>query len=97
VHAAVLSVDIHISQSRSLKDKRSVVRHILDTARRRYSVAAAEVDFQDLRQRPALAFSAVGGDAAHVTDVLENVERFVWSHPEIEVSDVKWSWIDDQS
>jgi uncharacterized protein len=77
VHAAVLSVDIHISQSRSLKDKRSVVRHILDTARRRYSVAAAEVDFQDLRQRA--------------------VERFVWSHPEIEVSDVKWSWIDDQS
>jgi len=94
LHAAALTVEIHLAESHSLKAKRSVVRHILDTARRRYGVAASEVEFQDLWQRAGLAFAAVASDAAHVTDVLDNVERFVWSHPEIEVCDVKWHWLD---
>jgi len=36
-------------------------------------------------------------DAGHVEDVLENVERFVWSHPEIEVIDVRRHWLDTES
>jgi uncharacterized protein YlxP (DUF503 family) len=94
VHAGVLTVDIHISESRSLKQKRSVIRHIVDTARRRYGVAAAEVDYQDLWQRAGLAFAAVAKDAGHIEDVLDNVERFVWSHPEIEVTETRRHWID---
>ena len=97
MHAAVLTVEIHIAESRSLKQKRSVIRHILDTARRRYGVAAAEVDFQDLWQRAELAFAAVAKDAGHVDDVLDNVERFVWSHPEIEVTESERHWIDTDS
>ena len=30
-------------------------------------------------------FAAVAKDAGHVEEVLDSVERFVWSHPEIEV------------
>jgi uncharacterized protein YlxP (DUF503 family) len=97
VHAGLLTVEIHISESRSLKQKRSVVRHLLDTARRRYGVAAAEVDYQDLWQRAALAFAAVAQDAGHVQDVLDSVERFVWSHPEIEVTDSGRHWLDTES
>lgn len=98
MHAAVLSCDIHIPQSRSLKQKRSVIRHILDTARNRYGVASSEVGFQDLWQRAELGFAYVGPDSGHVRDVLGSVERFVWSHPEIEVAGVGWHWLetDDQ-
>jgi uncharacterized protein YlxP (DUF503 family) len=97
VHAGVLTVEIHISESRSLKQKRSVIRHIVDTARRRYGVAAAEVDYQDLWQRAGLAFAAVAKDAGHVEAVLDNVERFVWSHPEIEVTETGRHWIDTEA
>jgi uncharacterized protein len=94
VHAAVLYLEIHIGGSRSLKAKRSVVRHILDTARRRYRVAAAEVDHQDLWQLAGLGFAAVAADMGQVSDVLDSVERFVWSHPEIEVSRTRIDWVD---
>jgi uncharacterized protein len=67
-----------------------VLRSILDGARRRYRVAAAEVDHQDKWQRAVLGFSAVAGDASHARDVLSEVERFVWSFPEIEVLGVAW-------
>ena len=86
-----------MSESRSLKQKRSVVRHLLDAARNRYGVAAAEVEHNDLWQRAGLAFAAVAKDAGHVEDVLDNVERFVWSHPEIEVFDTCRYWVDAQS
>jgi hypothetical protein len=94
MHVGALTVEIHIAESRSLKAKRSVVRHILDTARRRYGVAAAEVGFLDLWQRAELGFAAVANDAGHVEDVLDNVERFVWSHPEIEVGASGRHWLD---
>jgi uncharacterized protein YlxP (DUF503 family) len=93
----VLTVEIHLPESRSLKQKRSVVRHLLDTSRRRFGVAAAEVEYQDLWQRAALAFAAVAKDAGHVEDVLDSVERFVWSHPEIEVTGAQRHWLDNES
>jgi uncharacterized protein len=90
-------MEIHISQSRSLKDKRQVIRHILDTSRQRYGVSASEVGHQDLWQRAALAFAAVAGDASQVESILDSVERFVWSHPEIEVSSAVRHWLDVDS
>jgi uncharacterized protein YlxP (DUF503 family) len=48
-------------------------------------VAAAEVGYQDKWQRAELGFAAVSGNSGHVTDVLQSVERFVWSFPEVEV------------
>ena len=87
-------MEIHIADSRSLKQKRSVVRHLLDTARRRYGVAASEVEYQDLWQRAGLAFAVVATDASHVERVLDSVERFVWSHPEIEVSTCGRHWLE---
>jgi uncharacterized protein YlxP (DUF503 family) len=75
-----------------LKEKRAVVKTILEGASRRYRVAASEVDHQDKWQRAGLGFACVAGAESHVRDVLEAVERFVWSFPEIEVvgSSVRW-------
>jgi uncharacterized protein len=85
VHTATLKVELHIPTSHSLKEKRAVIKPILEGARRRFQVAAAEVDHQAKWQRASLGFAAVGGSPAHVGDVLDKVERFVWSFPEIDV------------
>lgn len=93
-----LEVDLHLPQSHSLKDKRALVRPILDGARRRYQVAAAEVAFQDRWQRALLGFSCVGSDGdGHAPKVMAKVEEFVWSFPEVEVlntEQITYSWND---
>jgi uncharacterized protein len=91
-HVLALVVDLHLPAAHSLKDKRAVVKTILEGARRRYQVAAAETDRQDKWQRTELAFTAVAGSQVHVGEVLDGVERFVWSFPEVEVlaSDRHW-------
>jgi uncharacterized protein YlxP (DUF503 family) len=62
-----------------------MIRPILEGVRRRYQVAAAEVGYQEKWQRALLGMACVSGQAGHAQEVLDNVERFVWSFPEIEV------------
>ena len=94
VHVLALTVDLHLPQSSSLKDKRAVVKTITEGARRRYQVAAAETDHQDLRQRAELAFAAVSSSRSHVEGWVDGLERFVWSFPEVEVLDARRDWLE---
>jgi hypothetical protein len=94
MHACALEVDLHLPASRSLKDKRAVITPVLEGARRRFGVAAAEVGDQDKWQRCRLGFAAVAASPSHVDHVLDSVERFVWSFPEVEVLQADRAWLD---
>lgn len=65
----VLTIELLIFESASLKDKRSVVRQLLQRARNRFGVSAAEVGDQDDRSRATVAFAAISSDAqiSHAT------------------------------
>lgn len=78
----------------SLKEKRAVVKTILQGSIRRFGVSAAEVDHQDKWQRAVLGFSTVSGSASHAGEVIDAVERFVWSFPEVEVVDASRRWLE---
>ena len=95
MHVLALEMDLQIGESRSLKDKRQVLRSVLDGARRRFGVASAEVGGQDTWQRATLGFAAVASSPSHVEDVMDAVERFVWSFPELEVLGSARRWLDD--
>ena len=94
VHVLAAAFDLHVPNAHSLKDKRAVVKTILEGARHRYQVAAAETDHQDKWQRAGLAFVSVSSSPRHVEDVLDDVERFVRSFPEAEVLDVERTWLE---
>jgi len=61
----------------SLKGKRSVVKRILERARSRFNVAAAEVDHMDVHQRATLGFVVVSNDARHANSMLDHITSFV--------------------
>ena len=90
---AVVECDLHIPQSRSLKEKRAAIRPIVDGIRHRFHLSVAEVGYQDKWQRSLIGLAVVSGTEAHAAEVLQNVERWIWSRPGIEVSsfDVHWS------
>ena len=92
--SAALEIEIRIPLGDSLKAKRAVIRPILEGARRRFGVASAEVELQDEWDAAVLGFSAVAGSVSQVTDVLDKVDRFVWSFPEVEVVDAHRYWVD---
>src|SRR3979411_1020252 len=54
----LLTVELHVPGSQSLKEKRMVLRRIKDRLKK-FNVAVSEVDHQDLWQRAALAVVTV--------------------------------------
>ncbi len=71
----VLTLEIRLEFSHSLKDKRHVVQGLKDRLRRKYNVAVAEIDYQDLWQRGLIAAVTVSGDRTRAQQVLESAER----------------------
>jgi len=91
-HVLALVCDLRVPSSGSRKDKRAVVRTICDGARHRFAVAAAETGHQDLVARAELCFVTASGAPSQATEVIDAVERFVWSFPEVEVVGTERAW-----
>ncbi len=89
MYAAALEVELFIGDVHSLKAKRGVIKPIIEGARRRHHVASSEVGRQDSWQRATLGFAAVSGSARSLDEILDAVERFVWSFPEVQVLEVR--------
>lgn len=70
----VLTLEIRLENSHSLKDKRHVVHGLKERLRHKFNVAVAEIDYQDLWQRAAVAAVTVSGDRTHAEKVLQSVE-----------------------
>lgn len=84
---AACRVTLYIAASQSLKDKRQVVRSLLQRLRNQFEVAAAEVGSQDLRQLATLGLAYVSSDGGHANEVLERAVRYIEeSRPDVEVS-----------
>ncbi len=88
-----MTMELRIVGSRSLKAKRTVVRHLVERSRN-LGLSVSEVDHHDQWQRAAIGFAAVGSTAGQVTDILDRAERFVWSHPEVEVLACVRDWLE---
>lgn len=64
-----MTLQVHLHEAESLKDKRRVIKSLMGRVRARHNVAVAEVDHQDLIQRSEIAFLGV----AARRDSLENM------------------------
>lgn len=84
----VCQVRLSIPGNDSLKGKRSVVRAILDRARARFNVAAAEVADLDALGAATLGFTVVSNDGGHVSSMLDAIGAFVSENVRAVVTDV---------
>lgn len=95
MHVRIASVELHIPAARSLKAKRSVVTSIVRHLDQLNGVAASEVGHLDVWQRSRLGIAVVADTVSRVDQVMNSVERYVWSRPEIDVLDFELSWWDN--
>lgn len=76
--------ELHLPASRSLKDKRRVVKSLIEKLHQRYRVSIAETDFHDLHQRAEVALAAVvAGGENEMERLMEEVRNLVESDPEV--------------
>lgn len=95
MHAAALAFDLHIPESNSLKAKRAVIKPIIEGLRHRFHVSVAEIEHQDTWQRARIGVAVVASSDGRLRSVIDDVERFVDSAPDVEVLTVDISWIEE--
>ncbi len=61
-----LTLEIHIPDARSLKDKRQVLRSLKDRLRANFNVAVAELAYQNLWQRSRVGVVSLSGDGKYL-------------------------------
>ena len=71
----LLTIELHLPYSHSLKEKRLVIRKLQDRLRARFNVAVSELDFQDTWQRSLLGVAAVASDQSVVESTLRAADE----------------------
>jgi uncharacterized protein YlxP (DUF503 family) len=75
--------ELHLHSSRSLKDKRRVVKSLIERIHQRFRVSVAETGFHDLHQRAEISMAAVvAGSENEMEKLMEEIRNLVESEPE---------------
>jgi len=89
----VLTLELRLENSHSLKEKRHVVQGLKDRLRSKFNVAVAEIDYQDLWQRAAVAAVTVSSDQTHAEKILRSVEEEAVALLGREVAESTLEWL----
>jgi uncharacterized protein YlxP (DUF503 family) len=83
----IYCLELHLSlPSRSLKEKRGIIKSILARSRNRFNTACAEVDRQDNPAVGVLGFVTVSSDKTIARTALERIEEWVYENwPDVEI------------
>lgn len=61
----------------SLKEKRMVVKSIVEKCKHKFNISIAEVDKQDIHKSIVIGFCCVTNDAILAQNIMENVVNFI--------------------
>ena len=89
----LLNIKIVVRDSRSLKDKRQVIKSLKDKTRQRYNVSISEVGAQDNHKQCFLAVAMVGNEKRYVNSVLSTLVNSFRLFPGVELVDYELDFI----
>lgn len=83
----VLSIELHLPDAQTLKEKRSVIKSLKDRLRNQFNVSVAETGHQDVWQRSEITICLVAGDRRQAESTIRAVVAFVAAAPRLRIID----------
>lgn len=83
----ICTIAIFLPESRSLKDKRRVLKSLKDRLRSKHNVSVAEVDGQELWQRATLGIAAVSNSRVPLERLFAVIQSEIQRHIPGEIID----------
>ena len=84
----ICQVDMLIHDANSLKEKRSVIKSVIQRTMKKYYISIIESDFQDFWQKSQLSFSFCSLESSDAEKKLNKVLQYIESNPYIEIYNV---------
>ncbi len=82
----LLRVKLHLPMTHSLKEKRSIIKRLINRLRSTYNCAVAETDFNDFWQTAELAMVTVYAEKGPAESLLKQLEREFENHEDFELA-----------
>lgn len=84
----LLTLDLHFPESKSLKDKRWLLRSIKDRIRNKFNVSVAEVGANDLWQRSVVGIACVANETIIIHRVFDTIiDKIILCNHSVEMID----------
>lgn len=74
---AISVCELHLPHARSLKDKRRIVKSLIERIYQRHRVSVAETDFHDLHQRAEISIAAVARSEGELDLLMQNLRDLI--------------------
>jgi uncharacterized protein YlxP (DUF503 family) len=85
---AAATVRLYAPWVHSLKDKRMVVKSLVDRVRNRFNASISEVDEQDTHRTIVLGIACVSGAAGEAGRAVDRIIEFIEAGTEAEITDI---------
>ena len=85
----LLKVTLRASWVHSLKEKRMVVKSIMQKLKNKFNISVGEVDDQDIHKSIVIGISGVCGTSAQVDSTMENIIRFIEENTDAEIINIE--------
>ncbi len=72
----------------SLKDKRMVIKSMIDKIKHRFNVSIAEIENQDVHRSIVIGFACVSNDTRHADSMIQTILHFIERNTDAVVDDV---------
>lgn len=95
MRVAALRVELHLPGPQSLKEKRAVLRPLIEGIKRLGSFSVAEVDHHDLWQRVTIGVAIAAPDGQSLAMQVSKLRRYLERQLEAEVLDVLISELEE--
>ena len=73
----------------SLKEKRMVVKSIIERARHKFNISIAEIDKQDIHKSIVIGFVCISNEMKHIDQMLEKVSEYIENNTDAVVDNIE--------
>ncbi len=84
---------MHFPEVHSLKEKRQIVKSLIERVKAKFNASVAEVGHNDLWQRGTIGVAMVANDRTLLQQMAQKIENILCDHSQAEIMDNYWDYL----
>ncbi|MFP4016652.1 MAG: DUF503 domain-containing protein [Halanaerobiales bacterium] len=82
-----MKVELYIPAAASLKDKRNIIKSIMEQCRNKFNVSISEIDKLDLWKNSVIGLGSVSNDSKMIEKIFQGIIKYIDTVNEVELTD----------
>ncbi len=85
----LINFDLYLPMVSSLKEKRSIIKSLIEKSRNKFNLAVSETDKNDLWKNSTISAVTVSNERKYIDSIFSKYVNFLDKIPEVELRDYK--------